>query len=85
MVFSILTEFVKNENESVIKQDCETNAAKRLMKKLKDKFRRLNICLLGDSLYSCDSIYKLCDEYNWKFIFRFKEGRARTLWQKFKL
>ena len=80
MTFSILTEFVENENESVSKQDCEINAAKRLMKKLKYKFRKLNICILGDSLYSCEPIYKLCDEYNWKFIFRFKEGRAKTLW-----
>ena len=28
MVFSILTEFVENENESVSKQDCELNTAK---------------------------------------------------------
>lgn len=80
MAFSILTEFIENENESVSKQDCEINAAKRLMKKLKYKFRKLNICILGDSLYSCEPIYKLCDEYNWKLILRFKEGRARTLW-----
>jgi len=82
MVFSILTEFIENENESVSKQDCEINAAKRLMKKLKYKFRKLNICILGDSLYSCESIYELCDEYKWKYIFRFKEGRAKTLWKE---
>lgn len=82
MVFSILTEFVENEDESVSKQDCEINAAKRLMKKLKYKFRKLNICLLGDSLYACEPIYELCDEYNWEFIFRFKEGRAKTLWEE---
>jgi hypothetical protein len=82
MVFSILTEFVENEAESVSKQDCEINAAKRLMKKLKYKFRKLNICLLGDSLYACEPIYELCDQYNWKFIFRFKEGRAKTLWEE---
>ena len=82
MTFSILTEFVENENESVSKQDCEINAAKRLMKKLKYKFRKLNICILGDSLYACEPIYKLCAEYKWKFIFRFKEGRAKTLWEE---
>lgn len=80
MAFSILTEFIENENESVSKQDCEINAAKRLIKKLKYKFRKLNICILGDSLYSCEPIYKLCDDYKWKLILRFKEGRARTLW-----
>jgi hypothetical protein len=82
MVFSILTEFVENETESVSKQDCKINVAKRLMKKLKYKFRKLNICLLGYSLYSCEAIYRLCDEYKWKFIFRFKKGRAKTLWEE---
>lgn len=46
MALSILTEFVENEDESVSKQDCELNAAKRLLRKLKFKFRKLNICLL---------------------------------------
>jgi hypothetical protein len=82
MVFSILTEFIENENESVSKQDCEINATKRLMKKLKYKFRKLPICLLGDSLYACEPLYKLCNEYSWKYIFRFKEGRAETLWNE---
>ncbi len=80
MVFSILTEFV--ENESVNKQDCKLNPAKRLMKKLKYKFRKLNICILGNSLYSCESMYELFDEYKWKFIFGFKDGRAKTLWEE---
>lgn len=82
MVFSIMTEFIENENESVSKQDCEINAAKRLMKKLKFKFRKLNICILGDSLYSTEPIYDLCEESNWKYILRFKEGRAKTLWRE---
>jgi hypothetical protein len=55
------------------------------MKKLKYKFRKLNICILGDSLYACEPIYKLCAEYSWKFIFRFKEGRARTLWEEIQI
>ncbi len=80
MALSILTEFIENEDESVSKQDCEINAAKRLLRKLKFKFRKLNICLLGDSLYACEPLYKLCKEYNWKYIFRFKEGRASTIW-----
>lgn len=79
MAFSILTEFIENEDESVSKQDCEINAAKRLMKKLKYRFRKLNICIIGDSLYYCNPIYELCAKYNWKFIFRFKEGRSKTL------
>lgn len=37
MALSILTEFIENENESVSKQDCEVEAAKRLLRKLKFK------------------------------------------------
>lgn len=83
MVFSIATEFIENEYEEYEKQDCEINAAKRLLKKLKYKFKNLPICILGDSLYACKSLYDICEEYNWKFIFRFKEGRAKSLWNEF--
>ena len=83
MAFSVATEFIENENEEYDKQDCEINAAKRLLKKLKYKFRKLPICILGDSLYACKSLYDICNEYNWKFIFRFKEGRAKSLWNEF--
>ncbi len=83
MAFSVATEFIENENVEYDKQDCEINAAKRLLKKLKNKFKKLPICILGDSLYSCKPIYDICNEYNWRFIFRFKEGRAKNLWDEF--
>lgn len=83
MALSIATEFIENESGSYDKQDCEINAAKRLAEKLKKSFPRLPICLLGDSLYSCEPLYEICKENNWKFIFRFKEGRAKTLWDEF--
>lgn len=83
MVLSIVTEFVENESGSYDKQDCEIKAAKRLAENLKNSFPRLPICLLGDSLYACEPLYELCKENNWKFIFRFKEGRAKTLWNEF--
>ncbi len=35
VVISLGTEFIENENEHVTKQDCELNAAKRLLKKIK--------------------------------------------------
>lgn len=83
MTFSVATEFIENQNEEYDKQDCEINASKRLLKKLKYKFRKLPICILGDSLYACKTLYDICNEYNWKFIFRFKEGRAKSLWNEF--
>lgn len=78
MVFSIATEFIENKYEEYEKQDCEINATKRLLKKLKYKFKNLPICILGDSLYACKPLYDICKEYNWKFIFRFKEGCEKS-------
>lgn len=83
MALSIATEFIENESGSYSKQDCEIKASKRLAEKLKKSFPRLPICLLGDSLYSCEPLYEVCKQNNWKFIFRFKEGRAKTLWSEF--
>ena len=54
-----------------------------MLKKLKYKFKNLPICILGDSLYAFKSLYDICKEYNWKFIFRFKEGRTKSLWNEF--
>ena len=43
MVISLGTEFIENEKEEVSKQDCEQNAAKRLLKKIKKEYPRLAI------------------------------------------
>lgn len=82
MVFSIDTEFIENE-ESYEKQDCELKAFKRLAKRLKKNYKRLPICILGDSLYAVDPIFTLCKENKWKYIFTFKEGRTKSLWTEF--
>ena len=83
MVFSIGTEFIENENEEVTKQDCETKAFHRLAEKIKKIYPRLPICILGDSLYACEPVFSRCDKYNWKYIFRFKEGRIKSIAEEF--
>jgi hypothetical protein len=83
MVLSIGSEFIENENEEVTKQDCEIKAFHRLAEKIKQTYPRLPICILGDSLYACESIFSRCDEYNWKYIFRFKEGRIKSIAEEF--
>ena len=84
MVFSIGTEFIENEGEEVSKQDCELKAFYRLAGKIKRDFKRLPICILGDSLYACEGVFKLCDEYGWKFLIRYKEGRIKSVGEEFK-
>lgn len=83
MVFSIGTEFIENENEEVTKQDCELKAFYRLAQKLKKTYPRLPICILGDSLYACEPVFKNCTEYQWKYLFRFKEGRIKSIADEF--
>jgi hypothetical protein len=83
MVLSIGSEFIENESEDVSKQDCELKAFYRLAEKLKNTYKRLPICILGDSLYACEGVFNQCDEDKWKYIFRFKEGRIKSIAEEF--
>lgn len=83
MVLSIESEFIENESEDVAKQDCELNAFYRLAERLKSSYKRLPICILGDSLYACENVFARCDEYKWKYLLRFKEGRIKTVMNEF--
>jgi hypothetical protein len=83
MVLSIATEFVENEDENVSKQDCEIKAFKRLEVKLKKQYPHLPICILGDSLYACEPVFKICDKNNWSFLLRFKEGSIKSIAAEF--
>jgi len=84
MVFSIATEFIENEDENVSKQDCELNAFKRLAAKLKSKYPKLPVCLLGDSLYACEPVFEICKENKWRYLFRFKDGRIKSVAEEFR-
>lgn len=85
MVFSIGSEFVENEDESVCKQDCEIKAFKRLAKKIKKEYPRLKIIIGADALYASKSIIDMCKDNKWKYIIRFKEGAIPTLYKEFKI
>lgn len=80
VVISLGTEFIENEKENVEKQDCELNAARRLMKKIKQDYPRLPICIQGDALYAAENIMELCSKkYNWKYLFTQKVNRQKLL------
>ena len=83
MVFSIGTEFVENTDEKETKQDCETKAFKRLAEKIKKEYPRLKILISGDALYASKPVIDICNEYEWKYIIRLKEGAIPTLYQEF--
>lgn len=83
VVISLGTEFIENENEDVSKQDCEINAAKRLLARLKKEYPRLQICVQGDALYAAESMMKLCSENHWQYIFTQKDTRQKLLNESF--
>lgn len=83
VIISLGTEFIENEKEDVDKQDCEINAAKRLMARLKKEYPRLPICIQGDALYAAEPIMQLCREYHWEYLFTQKDTRQKLLDESF--
>lgn len=79
IIISLDTEFIENENEEVSKNDCEINAAKRLLERLYKNYPRLPICLQGDALYATEPIMKICNANHWKYILTQKDTRQRVL------
>jgi hypothetical protein len=87
---SIMTEWIINDPENAqkvkgvekTKQDCEQKAFARLAKKLKSAYPQLSICILGDGLYPNDTIFNICETNNWDYIFTFKDGNLKTVWEE---
>ncbi len=85
IIISLGTEFIENEKEDVSKQDCELNAAKRLLERIKEEYPRLRICIQGDALYGAEPVMKKCRENGWKYIFTQKETRQKSVAENYNL
>lgn len=64
---------------------CETKAFQRLAVKLKKAFPRLPICIMGDSLYASEKVFQICDDNQWKYLIRFKDGSIPSVAAEFHL
>ena len=76
-------EDVINKSEEVIKQDCELNASKRLIPKLRKTYPRLGVRIIGDSLYPSIRLIELCEKENIEYIFVLKDKKIPTLLTEF--
>ena len=77
-------DYIKNKySEEERKQDCEIKAFRRLVKKIKQSFPRLPICIVADGLYVAENIMDLCESYHWNFIIRYKEGCAKSIEEEY--
>ena len=85
IVISIDTEFIENESEDADKQDCETNAAKRLLSRLKKEYPRLPVCIQADNLYETQPMMEICRKNGYQYIFTHKGTRQRNLDESYEL
>lgn len=98
MAISIMSEMIKNEDKKKenetevdlatktveqIKQDCELNAAKRLLPKMKNKYPRLPIRIIADSLYPSIGLIKMCEDLGYEYIFVLKDKKIPTITKEF--
>ena len=63
----LMTEFIENPDGEYDKQDCELEAAKRLLERLKETFPKLRMTILMDGLYLCGPVMRLCRKNKWGF------------------
>ena len=85
IVISLDSEFIENEDmlTEKQKQDCEINAFKRMVKRIKKNYPKYSFIITGDALYATNPIINICKKYKWKFIFNFKPDRLKEINESF--
>jgi hypothetical protein len=66
-------EWIENEAH-YDKQDCERKAFYRLIKKMREYYPRLPMCVLLDGLYACGPVFDILNKARMQWIVVFKEG-----------
>lgn len=84
-VFSFATEFVENEymNNETEKQDCELNAAHRLLDKIRANYPKLPITIGADALYVNKPFIDACKEHKMDYILRYKDTVMSSIMEEF--
>lgn len=67
-VVPMMAEPIRNTDGSK-KQDCEINAAKRLIPQLRKQFPRMGLIITGDDLFSRQPMIECIQEHNFHFFF----------------
>lgn len=79
-VIPMTPEPIKNE-DGTIKQDCEINASKRLLKKLRAAHPKLKIIIGGDGLYSKQPFIEALKESRMSYVLVAKPGDHKVLFE----
>ncbi len=85
IVISLDTEFIENEKmlSDKQKQDCETNAFKRMVKRIKNNYPKYKFIITGDGLYATTPIINICKKHKWNYIFNFKPDKLKDINESF--
>ena len=85
IIISLDSEFIENEKmlTDKQKQDCETNAFKRMIKRIKKNYPKYKFIITGDGLYATTPIIKICKKYKWNYIFNLKPDRLKEINETF--
>jgi hypothetical protein len=83
-VLPLMPEPILNEDGKK-KQDCEVNAAKRLLKKLKEDYPRLPLLIGGDGLYSKQPMMESVLKEGFHYLFVAKPTDHLTLFKEIEL
>jgi hypothetical protein len=78
---SLATEWIENAAE-YDKQDCELKAFARLAETLKQRYPRLNICIVADGLYPNQTFFQICHDHGWSWIVTFQDGNLPSVWTR---
>ena len=81
LAVTVCSEAVDPYDDKKEKQDCEINAFKRMAPVLRKLMKKHPLCLVGDALYGCDSVWRICEGYGWKYVTTFKEGRMPDVYE----
>jgi len=73
-------EQVRNEDGQE-KQDCELNAGKRLVRRLRDEHRQLSVCITGDDLYAHKPFIEELRELRMGFVLVAKPTSHKELFE----
>ena len=85
IVLPLLTEPLENGEhlDGGGKQDCEQNAFKRIVVRLKRLFGNNPLMITADGLYATGPVISLCNNYNWEYMITLKEDCLASVWEDF--
>lgn len=80
---SLMTEFIENSDPQASKQDCELKAFYRLTDRLKQRFPRLDFCLLLDGLFAGGPTLERVEKHHWKYVITLTDADLPSVNEEF--